>query len=407
MKKTMVELFAGVGGFRLGLEPHGWKTVWANQWEPSTRIQHAYEVYVANFGSKNASNEDINLVDKSTIPDHTLLVGGFPCQDYSVARTKAEGIQGKKGVLWWSIRDTLEAKKPPFFLLENVDRLIKSPAKQRGRDFAVMMRTLHDLGYAMEWRVINAADYGFPQRRRRVFMFGYHKTTDYYKSVIERDAVELIKKDGFFAPTFPVTDPREDQKRLVTVSINEKEYHDLVAVSDLFALRFENAGVMMNGYITTMRVEAKKKKPTTLREILVDDVDEKFYINGGDSRLERLKAMKGAKKEKRVSSSGFEYLYSEGGMSYPDKLDKPARTILTSESSINRSTHIIEDPKTKRMRLLTPLECERLNGFPDNWTQPKKCSVDITDKKRYFFMGNALVVGLIDEMARRVQVIVD
>jgi len=188
MDKTIVELFAGVGGFRLGLEKvPGWKTVWANQWEPSTTKQHAYDIYIRHFGKENVSNEDINLVDKKTIPDHTLLVGGFPCQDYSVARTKAEGIQGKKGVLWWSILDVIKAKNPPFILLENVDRLIKSPASQRGRDFGVMLRTLDDLGYSLEWRVINAADYGFVQRRRRVFMFGAHKSTAYYKALKKQD----------------------------------------------------------------------------------------------------------------------------------------------------------------------------------------------------------------------------
>ena len=183
MEKTVVELFAGVGGFRLALERKGFRTVWANQWEPATKLQHAYEVYTAHFGNQDVSNEDINLVDKAKIPKHSLIVGGFPCQDYSVARTKAEGIQGKKGVLWWAIEETLKVKKPPFILLENVDRLIKSPANQRGRDFGVILKSLDQLGYMLEWRVINAADYGFPQRRRRVFLFGSHKSTSYYKKI--------------------------------------------------------------------------------------------------------------------------------------------------------------------------------------------------------------------------------
>ena len=108
------------------------------------------------------------------IPDHELLVGGFPCQDYSVAKTlnQATGIVGKKGVLWWEIYRVLMMKRPPYLFLENVDRLLKSPTRQRGRDFGVMLATLADLGYEVEWRVVNAADYGFPQKRRRVLLIG-------------------------------------------------------------------------------------------------------------------------------------------------------------------------------------------------------------------------------------------
>lgn len=194
MEKTAIELFAGVGGFRVGLnhvssfdekgkavENGNFHFLWANQWEPSTKIQHAYDCYSKRFASSSSenSNVDISKVNKKDIPDHSLLCGGFPCQDYSVAHSlsKEKGIEGKKGVLWWQIRDILIAKKTPFVFLENVDRLIKSPAKQRGRDFGIMLRCLADLGYAVEWRVINAAEYGLPQRRRRTYIFAYRKNT--------------------------------------------------------------------------------------------------------------------------------------------------------------------------------------------------------------------------------------
>ena len=114
------------------------------------------------------------------MPDHDLLVGGFPCQDYSVAHTGAQSIEGKKGVLWWSINDIIRAHHPRFILLENLDRLLKSPAKQRGRDFGIILRCLEDEGYLAEWRVINAAEYGNAQRRRRTFIFAVKKeTVDY------------------------------------------------------------------------------------------------------------------------------------------------------------------------------------------------------------------------------------
>ena len=214
-KIRVAELFAGVGGFRLGLEAYNKldtnlnvEVVWSNQWEPSTKKQHASEVYETRFGSKNHSNKDIASVPVSDISEHDLLVGGFPCQDYSVATTlkNSKGLQGKKGVLWWEIYRILnESKnKPKYLFLENVDRLLKSPSKQRGRDFAIMLKSLGDLGYAVEWRVINAADYGMPQRRRRVFILGYLKSTSVYKKMKVSDDEDWILKDGILAESFPI-----------------------------------------------------------------------------------------------------------------------------------------------------------------------------------------------------------
>ena len=196
-----VELFAGVGGFRLGLQRAGWSVVWSNQWEPSTRSQHASDCYVAHFGAEGHTNEDISRVlDRVErrgcgLPEHDLLVGGFPCQDYSVARTlnQAAGLIGKKGVLWWEIYRLLRLRQPRFILLENVDRLLKSPATQRGRDFAVMLASLAGLGYTVEWRVVNAADYGFPQRRRRVFIVGEHTASRIH------DPMATLGSDGVLA----------------------------------------------------------------------------------------------------------------------------------------------------------------------------------------------------------------
>lgn len=183
----VVELFAGVGGFRIGLERASkqFKTIWNNQWEPSTKRQDASIIYCRRFGTQGHSNEDIATVPTSDIPDCDLLCGGFPCQDYSVATTlqRSGGIEGKKGVLWWQIYRILKEKddnRPKYLMLENVDRLLNSPAKQRGRDFAIILSSLASLGYAVEWRVINAAEYGMPQRRRRTYMVAYRDNTTLY-----------------------------------------------------------------------------------------------------------------------------------------------------------------------------------------------------------------------------------
>lgn len=404
------ELFAGVGGFRLGLEKSSddYKFVWANQWEPGKKTQHAYDCYVSHFGTENHINSDISEIDKQEIPDHDLLVGGFPCQDYSVARTGAKGIQGVKGVLWWQIRDILKAKQPRFVLLENVDRLLKSPSKQRGRDFGVMLACFNDLGYSVEWRVINAAEYGFGQRRRRVFIFAFRNDTVYASKINNENLREWIHKDGFFVEQFPIYSSHlsEDNGQMSFVLENKKvdceelkmEYEDIVDISDNFKMEFKNSGIMNNGSIyTEQTTPLYDGEFTLLKDLLETDVDEKFYLDGDEEKLEKWKYLKGAKKIERTSKTGHKYTFSEGPLAFPDPIDRPARTMLTSESSVNRSSHVVEDPQTGRLRLITPVEAERINGFDDNWTNS-----GMPHKFRYFCMGNALVVGLVTKMGHEI-----
>jgi len=398
-KLKVAELFAGVGGFRLGLEKlNKYSIVWSNQWEPSTKLQHASMVYENKFGSKNHSNEDINEVvtrNVEDIPDHDLLVGGFPCQDYSVATTlhNSKGLKGKKGVLWWSIHKILEDKKnkPKYLFLENVDRLLKSPATQRGRDFAVMLKSLNDLGYAVEWRVINAAEYGMPQRRRRVFFIGYHKSTDAYKRLEKSKKTDWLTKEGTMANAFPVAEAN---------SIKYVELKgDLVEITNNFnkdgkLSPFQNTGLLTKGNVYTIKTAPNYNgSKTVLSDVLQNgEVTPEFFIDENDKP--KWEYLKGAKKEKRTTKDGFEYNYSEGGMIYPDALDNASRTIITGEGgkSPSRFKHVIISDRG--LRRLTPIELERLNMFPDNHTELD----GITDTKRAFFMGNALVVGVIEKI---------
>ena len=416
MKKIkVVELFAGVGGFRIGLE--GWngksassgfkrklespyKVIWSNQWEPSTKTQHASEVYENVFGKEGHCNEDISKVKISDIPDHDFLVGGFPCQDYSVARSlnQSAGLEGKKGVLWWQIHRIIKEKKnkPSFLLLENVDRLLKSPVSQRGRDFAVMLASLSDLGYVIEWRIINAADYGMPQRRKRIFLIAYSNKTAIQKKIKGlKDQSSWIKKDGVIASSFKV-DIMEKK-----VSKEFEIIGDLVDVSANFNKKeknntpFYNTGIIIDRKVLTIETIPKfVGKALTLGDIIIDEkeVEKEYFIDEKD--LEKWKYFKGSKNEMRINkASGFKYNYTEGGMTFPDALDKPSRTIITGEggSTPSRFKHVIETKKGK-LRRLTPVELERLNMFPDNHTE------GASDIKRAFFMGNALVTGVIEKI---------
>ncbi|MUH35171.1 DNA (cytosine-5-)-methyltransferase [Zobellia amurskyensis] len=397
-KLKAIELFAGVGGFRLGLEKTGqYEVVWSNQWEPSTKAQHASLVYEANFGKENHSNQDIAEVETQTIPDADLLVGGFPCQDYSVATTlqNSKGLIGKKGVLWWSIHKILSEKKnpPKYLFLENVDRLLKSPSAQRGRDFAIMLKSLDDLGYAVEWRVINAAEYGMPQRRRRIFFLGYHKSTPLYKALKKSDSANWVLSEGTIASAFPV---QQTTQKPTSFEIKD----DLVHISENFnrgekLSPFQNTGVFINGKVFTVKTQASYDgNRTVLGDILQNgEVTPEFFIPEED--YPKWEYLKGAKKEVRTAKTGFTYNYSEGGMVFPDALDNASRTIITGEGgkSPSRFKHVVQT--AKGLRRLTPVELERLNMFPDNHTLLE----GISDTKRAFFMGNALVVGVVEKIA--------
>ncbi|WP_445452206.1 DNA (cytosine-5-)-methyltransferase [Flavobacterium sp. 25HG05S-40] len=396
-KLKVAELFAGVGGFRLGLEKTKmYDVVWSNQWEPSTKVQHASMVYEARFGSENHSNQDITQVPISEIPDHDILVGGFPCQDYSVATTlhNSKGLIGKKGVLWWSIQKILNDKKnkPKYLFLENVDRLLKSPSNQRGRDFAVMLKSLDELGYAVEWRIINAAEYGMPQRRRRVFFLGYHKSTNLYKKMNQSEKLDWLTCDGTIAKAFPVS-IENSKTNLIELS------GDLVDISENFnkggkLSPFLNTGLLIDGIIHTIKTHPNYDgKRTVLKDVLQNgEVTDDFFINEND--LMKWEYLKGSKKEIRKTADNFEYNYSEGAMIFPDALDNASRTIITGEggNSPSRFKHVVKSDRG--LRRLTPIELERLNMFPDNHTKLN----GITDTKRAFFMGNALVVGVIEKI---------
>jgi len=401
-KLKVVELFAGVGGFRIGLEKSNFEVVWSNQWEPSTKFQHASEIYIERFGQKGHNSEDIELVPTKEIPNHDVLVGGFPCQDYSVASTlkNSKGLIGKKGVLWWSIHRILEEKKkkPSYLILENVDRLLKSPASQRGRDFAVMLQSLSDLGYILEWRVINAAEYGFPQRRKRVFMIGYHKNSKIYRHLIkEKYTYDWVLNKGVLAKAFP-----HYTNQLLPETFELE--NDLIKLSKNFNKnsqehKFENSGIMINSVVQTVKSEPKFEGPfSKLKDVLeTDKVDDEFYISTNE--LKKWKYMKGSKKEERTTKDGYVYNYSEGSMTFPDEYEKPSRTIITGEggASPSRFKHVIKSPENqKKYRRLTPLELERLNMFPDNHTLHK----NTTNSKRAFLMGNALVIGVVEEIGK-------
>lgn len=395
----VAEMFAGVGGFRVGLDGYGkpgdafympaagdFETIWANQWEPpgSEGKQFAWRCYESRFGAGSCVNRDIEDVlddyeaGNCDIPDFDLLVGGFPCQDYSVSKPApdAKGIEGKKGVLWWSIERMLSLKRPRYALLENVDRLLKSPTAKRGRDFAIMLSCLANLGYSVEWRVINAADYGMPQRRRRVYIAA-HRIDE---SNLTADPPNCIQR------AFPAV----QNGTLRDFAISLDPYETSQTFGDQKKSPFCNSGCMLRGLVTTCDTKPDfEGVHRTIRDVMVPDseVPEQYFLS--PESLERWKYLKGAKKEPRKAKNGFEYTYSEGPVAFPDDLDKPSRTILTSEggSGPSRMKHVVRGD-SGRLRRLVPDELDALQCFPKGWTE------GMSDNRRAFCMGNALVTEI-------------
>lgn len=420
-------MFDGVGGFIVGLENSSkevFQTLYSNQYEPSRKIQDAYEVGLYRFPNMEHIGTDVALIPNEKFEEMKqngidMIVGGFPCQDYSVARSKKNelGIEGKKGVLFWEIIRATEVIKPKYLILENVDRLLKAPSSQRGRDFAVMLAAFNELGYSVEWRVINAADYGRAQRRRRVFFFVFRNDTKWgkrlhttYEAKFSKDTnieerlaqyQNYIFKDGLFGRQFPVEETAVKKR----VHANQL-VGDIAEVSETFNDgKFWNSGLMTNGYYYTIETNPIVELPITMGKIVVPEetVDAKYYITG--DKLEKFKYLRGPKKLTRTSADGHEYTYAEGGMSEYDSLDLPGRTMLTSEGSVNRSTHLLKI--NGKYRLITPIEAERLQDFPDDWTKFKlnaKGEVEeVSDRMRMFFMGNALVTGIVKRIGDELQ----
>ncbi len=420
----VIELFAGVGGFRVGFEnaaKNRFNTVWFNQWEPGKKQQHAHDVYTRHWGSKGLKHTetDIEKVVRDhidVVPDHDLLVGGFPCQDYSVAKPlrQSAGIIGKKGVLWWSIvslvQQLQEDKKrtaPKLLLLENVDRLLKSPGTQRGRDFAIMLRSLETLGYDVEWRVINAADYGFPQRRRRIFILAYKNDTGIAKEM-RKQGHEKWFRAGTLGKAFPIEHPDLSHFQEILLEEDEKQISDNFG-RGLKISPFHNAGVMIKGRVYTGKVTHKAPRSfVTLGDLLLTDEEvierfgEKYFIDD-KGVIAKWEVQKGPKKIERINKqTGIPYTFSEGGMAFPDPLERPSRTIVTGEggSGPSRFKHVVRSPQSGRFRRLTPVELERLSMFPDDHTA-LGLNGEMSDNTRAFFIGNALVTGVVTKIGRQ------
>ncbi|UVW15737.1 DNA (cytosine-5-)-methyltransferase [Leuconostoc citreum] len=403
-KIKVAEMFAGVGGFHLGLSRASdvYEVVWADQFEPARKNQFAYDIYKTRFPNTNVVNKDISLVNKFNIPDMDLLVGGFPCQDYSIASSSAMGLYGKKGVLWWDIKDVIEAKWPKFIFLENVDRLLTSPGTksgQPGRDFGMILRTLSDLGYGVTWKMINAADYGYPQRRRRTFIFAVREDTKFKETMNKLRHKSINQIEEFILNMPPLSNSLKNQAIGEVTHVNLNKIIKLSDFSNDFKINrgFRKTGFMIDGQVYMADFEPDVRQPKTLRNIIEpNNSDEKLYLT--KEMEDKFTKLKGGFRTTKISKTGYEYPYGMGKIAFPDSLDYPARTMVTSEHTVSRMSHVVRDPGNNKLRLISPEEAEQINTFPAGWTSGK----NITPSNRYFTMGNALVVDLVKEISEQI-----
>lgn len=326
-KIKVSELFAGVGGFREAIDFSGlretFEVVWSNQWEPSEagksgEDQVANKVYIEKFGKDGHYTRDIDLITSgenlpSPLDKIDMVVGGFPCQDYSVAKPKntSKGIRGPKGILWWNIEKIVRVGRPRYVLLENVDRLINSPATCRGRDFAIILKGLSQLNYQVEWRVINAAEYGHVQKRRRIFILAYKVGSDVHKRLnkFKGNEAALIEKCGILGRSFPCS----IQGELMTYNLDHELSSDAEAKTEYSSLngksRFAPAGVVVEGvaYSCAVAPEYVGKKELLKNLLLNPKKNEKdklpenyseFFIKS-KSEIRQWQKAKGRKNEPR------------------------------------------------------------------------------------------------------------
>ena len=421
----VIELFAGVGGFRLGLEgfrksdsryyssltgysdeitnPSFFNTIISNQFEPSTKIQVASSVYTKQFGKTGHYNLDINklLVDNilecqqnfGKVERPLMMVGGFPCQDYSVGTLlkNSKGLKGVKGVLWWEINRLLcelkdIGKTPKYLLFENVDRLLKSPVKSRGSDFATILYCLRKLGYTVEYQSVNAADLGFVQKRSRVFILAYFGKP---KGIL-RDTLNISQISS--GDIINIPDYKFTKSNIGRIQNRFK---------GLKTSPFLNGGILHEGSVFPFKAEfAKSYNPMVFEDIRIDEsLEDVSSLLVSNKTIKNWKEAKGGKRIQRFKPDGTPYIWSEGAMEVYQKNDKPLRTIITSEGSLSpsRTRHLVplNNPINGHIyRILHPLEMERANMFPDYFTLDN----NISPKKVGFLMGNALVVGIVEKI---------
>lgn len=349
---TFIDLFAGIGGFRLALENTYGRCVFSSEID-----KHARKVYQDNF--KTIPAGDITKIDTQDIPNHNLLFAGFPCQPFSIAGRKQGFKDENKGNLFFELERIIQDKKPKAFLLENVKGLLSN---DKGNTIKYILKSLYEIGYDVHYKVLDTQDFGLPQHRERVYIVGFRKDL------------------GISLFNFP-----------------EKSYMNKKSIKDILEKTFPDKYIETPGWIKWYN----KNKEKLEKKKYVN-----FVNNGAAATLT-------ARQYASWNGNYLKYYYTEDNKIFSilkDNIKKEntvyqfRRTYVrenkagvspTLTANMGTGGHNIPIIKDKiGIRKLTPRECLRLQGFPEGF------KIDVSDTQAYKQIGNSVSVPVVEEILK-------
>jgi DNA (cytosine-5)-methyltransferase 1 len=440
----VVELFAGIGGFRIGLEKANdkYKVVWSND-----NDKYASAIYRYHWNDGTMHECDIRTVDAATIPDHDLLVGGFPCQSFSIAG-KRGGFEDTRGTLFFEIARIVRAKRPSYLWLENVKGLL---SHDEGNTFATIISTIDELGYDCQWQVLNSKNHGVPQNRERVFIIGHLRGTNrpqvFPFTDSDRQDNELQRGLVIGAITGRRGNSQSDgdyiveSKGQVQKGLDRKGFTDIAHSIDANYTKglskraqCERTMIFVGGVMgdkNQMWLEDGKENsrnfPQGQRVYSPEGISAQLTAQGGRW---------GAKTGLYAIYDDYNSKFRKDGLSGTltrnvgtetnrngQKVVMVAQSLQTDGQLRSGTSWGTDKPQSARnIRRLTPIECERLQGFPDNWTKYGRTGdyeinsethrknkvnpnqiITISDSQRYKCCGNAVTTNVISDIAERLK----
>lgn len=359
------DTFSGIGGFKIALERFGFESIGF-----CDNDKYATQLYSAYFDTTNeVYYENIRNIRTEELPDFDIFCGGFPCQSFSIAG-KRRGFDDIRGTLFFEVARILRDKKPKYFILENVKGLLNHDS---GRTFATIIEVLSDLGYQVQWQLLNSKFFGVPQNRERVYIVG----------CLGNECVGKI---------FPLTgSDSENIGKIRKHPLNKKNaaQGSRIYYSDgIGACLLASSGTGKSGLYAINKPRFDKYKQS--------DIVETLKV-GGDTPL--MKVRNGTKQGYDVAGPG------DGiNLAFPKSKTRRGRVgkgcSQTLDTNCNMGTIDGEDG-TYRIRRLTPLECFRLQGFPDDMVQQAR-ELGISDSQLYKMAGNAVTVNVVQAVAQKI-----
>ena len=362
-------MFSGIGGFELGIK----NTIPNAEFIGYSEIdKYATQIYERNFkGVKNYG--DATKINERELPDFDLLVGGFPCQAFSIAG-KRLGFKETRGTLFFDIARILSHKKPKHFILENVRGLFSHDS---GRTFQTILRVLSDIGYMVQWELLNSKNFGVPQNRERIYLVGYLGGRSGEKVF---PLGQIIKEDN-----------RENRPLELTSNMPQAyRVYDQSGISTTIKSVGGGVGAKTGLY----NVGARFKNGEVVLSDTSTCLDANYY-KGFDNMGQRTGATK--VKVREATKKGYA-IAQEGdsiNLSVPSSKTRRGRVGrgIAQTLDTGMQQHTLQNSKIRR---LTPVECERLQGFPDGWTE------GLSDTQRYKCLGNAVTTNVVSEVIRSI-----